>query len=696
MGNRHFVALIFAAFALVAIQRAQADEIVIDQWGNTVYYRYSIMSPGNDIPGVLRVTSVHDYEVFFNGESLGSDAQWTDMEEYNVTLGRSLNHIAFVVSNRGGGEGTGLLMELVTEEKTWISTTAGLNELWAWSAEPIGVTVGRQCEWFECDSFELLKLDEWQHAQTGSLDTSMVVGRTDSLNAEVVAGYTGNVDAAGSAGGLTLRNVFGENLALGQLAPTRSEPFDGRANTIWNINDSQLNDGASIDLAERRLVVGVRVLTEGSSAEDFAKNSVKGYAVQVSNDGFLWTEVGVLQNIDQPEQFERTTLFFEPISTRFVRVVIAQVLPLTRAGIAEVQILGTGHALSGSYTSPAHDLGRGVRKNFGQVQWWGEVPDGTTLSLRFRSAAADDPDAWSPWSAAVTDTLSELDVPEPRQFVQYRVNMTSDSDLRAPRLDSLKFEFTDTFPVSNSMASVEPNLAVLGRDTTFTYILDLDFDTGDTGVGRVEIDMPSLPTDVDITAPAGVQVSETVLFGNKIEVNFDGAWSSDGQLTMQFNARLLSNAFTFSTRLFAPDSDEPLHSEEDTRLNRSWTVRAGDVQGPLLSGIKVNPSVFSPNGDTRFDDTVVEFTLSRVSEPQNVQISILDLSGRLIRDLDGGLLTGGQYVRPPRGMATGEPGFWNGKDDEGNTVPPGIYLVRVKAVLEREEEVRVRPVAVAY
>jgi hypothetical protein len=243
---------------------------------------------------------------------------------------------------------------------------------------------------------------------------------------------------------------------------------------------------------------------------------------------------------------------------------------------------------------------------------------------------------------------------------------------------------------------VEPNLAVLGRDTTFTYTLDLDFDAGDTGVGRIEIDVPSLPTEVAVTAPAGVQLSEPVLFGNKIEVTVDGTWDTDGQLTMQFGARLLSNAFTFSTRLFAPNSDEPLHSGEDTRLNRSWTVRAGEVQGPLLSGIKVNPSVFSPNGDTRFDDTVVEFTLSRVSEPQNVQISILDLSGRLIRDLDAGLLTGGQYLRPPRGVATNEPGFWNGKDDEGNTVPPGIYLVRVKAVLEREEEVRVRPVAVAY
>jgi hypothetical protein len=691
MGNRHLVALIFTALAFVATQRAVADEVVIDQWENTVYYRYSVNCCRADTPAVLRVTSVDEYELFLNGESLGQRTDWTTMEEFQVTLGRSRNDFGFVVRNKGENQGSGLLMELVSEDKVWISTSAGLHELWAWT----GVEQEGD-DWLTEDSFELLKLDEWERVQAGNLDTSMVAGRTDSLNAEVVAGYVGGIDGASSAG-LTLRNVFGENLALGQLAPARAEPFDGRANTAWNINDTQLNDGASIDLAQRRLVTGVRVLTEGEDEEDWAKNSVKGYAVQVSDDGFRWTEVAVIQNIDQPEQFERTSLFFEPISTRFVRIVIAQVQPLTRAVIAEIQILGMGRALSGSYTSPAHNLGRGIRKNFGRAQWWGDVPNGTNLSLQFRSADADDPDAWSPWSNAVSDSISQLDVPEPREFIQYRVSMTTESDLLTPRLDSLKIEFTDTFPVSNSMASVEPNLAVLGRDTTFTYTLDLDFNAGDTGVGKVEVDVPSLPTDLELTLPAGVQASEPVLFGDKIEVNFDGAWNSDGQLTMRFGARLLSNAFTFSTRLFAPNSDEPLHSEEDTRLDRSWTVRAGEVRGALLSSIKVNPTVFSPNNDTRNDNTVVEFTLSRVSEPQDVQISILDLSGRLIRDLDSGFITGGQYIRPPAGLdPTAEPGYWNGKDNEGNTVPPGIYLVRVKAVLEREEEVRVRPVAVAY
>ena len=691
MGNKLFVALSLAALVLVVVETS-ADEVVIDQWENTIYYRYSINSPSNDLAGVLRVTSVHEYEVFLNGESLGSDNQWTDMDEYAVSLKRRRNDLGFVVRNHGGGNGTGLLMELVTTEKTWVSTTAGLNELWAWSG-----ALQEGDDWLREDSYELLKLDEWLPVQTGSLDVGMVAGRVDSLGAEVVAGYLGNIDAADSEGGMTLRNVYGENLAIGNLAPTKPEAYDGRANTAWNVNDTGLNDGASIDLIERRLITGVRVLTEGETEEDWAENSVKGYAVQVSDDGFLWSEVAVLQNIDLTGQFERTALLFEPIATRFVRVVIAQVVPLTRAVIAEIQILGAGNALNGTYISPALDLGRSARKNFGTVRWWGEVPEGTTLSLQFRSADTDNADAWSPWTTATADSVTELQVPEPRELLQYRVNMTAEIDQIAPRLDSIKFEFTDTFAVSNAMASVEPNLVPLGKDTTFTYTLDLDFNAGDAGVRTVEIDVPSLPTINQISVPAGVQSPDAVLFGDRILLTFPETWNTDGALGVEFTARLLSNAFTFSTKLLAPNSDERIHIDEDTRLGRSWTVRATEVRGALLSGIKVNPTVFSPNNDNNNDDTVVEFTLSRVSEPQEVRISILDLGGRLIRDLGGGLVTGGQYLRPPTPLdASDEPGFWNGKDNEGNTVPPGIYLVRVKAVLEREEEIRVRPVAVAY
>ena len=251
--------------------------------------------------------------------------------------------------------------------------------------------------------------------------------------------------------------------------------------------------------------------------------------------------------------------------------------------------------------------------------------------------------------------------------------------------------------MSEALSWVTPNDAVLGRDTTFVYTLDLDFGSADAGVNRLIVSTPSLARDIVTTLPDGVSLSgEPIISSEGIELTFSSPWNADGQLTLQFTARLLTNEFHFGTQLFAADSDDVLNGAENTSGGRSWSVRATDVTGPLLSEVDVNPSVFSPNGDRNFDGTVVEFTLARVSEPQTIDISILDLSGRVVRSIKPKLI-GGQYLRPPAAnRVTQAPGYWNGKDDEGNTVPPGIYLVRVKARFDRGDETRVRPVAVAY
>jgi len=42
------------------------------------------------------------------------------------------------------------------------------------------------------------------------------------------------------------------------------------------------------------------------------------------------------------------------------------------------------------------------------------------------------------------------------------------------------------------------------------------------------------------------------------------------------------------------------------------------------------------------------------------------------------------------------PGLWDGGNDAGELVAPGLYLVRVRLLLERGGESRLRVVAVVY
>ena len=174
-------------------------------------------------------------------------------------------------------------------------------------------------------------------------------------------------------------------------------------------------------------------------------------------------------------------------------------------------------------------------------------------------------------------------------------------------------------------------------------------------------------------------------------------------MQLRFRARLLTNQFAFSTRLFSPeaaislDAEEDDASDPDTGVPYSWSVRALDAVGPILDQVRTNPPVFTPNGDNINDHTIVEFVLSRISVPQEIDVDIFDLGGRLVRQLDTGALRGGQYVRPPAaGDPALSPGFWDGRDDDGTLVVPGLYLVRVRAQLDQGDETVVGSVAVVY
>ena len=671
-----------AAVLLVCMAAgSEAKEWTENSWEQTVYYRYTFNVPAAT-QALLRLTAVDEYEVFLNGERVGGDADWTTMEEYAVELVRRNNNLAVRVVNRGGGEGSGLVAEVSTEEQVWVSASGTMQELWYWSGAP-----QLDDAWLTAN---VSRLEEWTPVQRGRLDRGGVVEWADTLGAEVVAGFPGGVDLGRAEGGISLRSIAGENLAF-RLPSNRSAVFDGRSNTGWNVDSFELNALARVDLLRRRLLSEVRVFTQGRNAEQFAENSLRGYAVQVSNDGFFWKEMGVLHRIDQ---YERTAISFEPVFARFLQVVIAEVDAVKRSKVAEIQVLGAGLAPAGSYLSEPLDLGSSQRKSFARVHWSGAVPGGTRLSLQFRSS--DDGESWSAWSPPLERSPAHLLVPEPRKLLQYRVNLATDFEDVAPRLDSLRVEFSDQLPASLAQSWVEPNQVVLGRDTLFTYRLELDFGAGDLGVQRLMLKTPSRAEVDKIVPPAGVEVVEIRALGNALELLLAAPWKESGTLEVHFQARLLASNFEFRTQVFDAEGSAVLDAEEHAAAG-SWRVAAVDAEGPMLSQMRAVPAIFSPNGDGINDATVIEFTLARVSEAQEVEVGIFDLRGRQLRTLHLSALSAGQYLSPPAGhFAAGSPGLWDGRDESGKVVAPGLYLARLRLLLGREEEILISSIAVVY
>ena len=681
------VMLLVVGLVLTALSPAAAAEWQIAQWDQTVHYRLTF-NAAEATQAALRLTAVNEYEVFLNGDSVGSDGDWTTVEELAVELQGGANHLAVRVENWGQGNGSGLLVEVVAGDQAWLSTTSGLQEVWRWSGDPQQGT-----DWLTADVSEIAG---WTTVQRGWLERPRLSGWDDTLGAEVIAGYPGGVDVGGD--GLSLRTVEGENLALSQSA-NRPEVFDGQAESVWTIEPDELNSFARVDLGIQRLLGEVRVFTAGENAEDFAATPLQGYAVEVSNDGFQWREVGAIRGI---ADFVQTAVAFEPIFGRFLRVVATELDPLRRARVADIQVTGQGVAPAGTFTSAPLELGLpGQRKIYDRFRWTGQRPAGTALSMQFRTS--NDGVSWSDWSLETNASEADLQVPEPRDLLQYRVNFSTDFEDIGPRLDSLIIAFAEQTPTSAARVRVEPNRGVVGRETEFIYHLAVEFDEGDLGVERIRIDMPSLAEVTEIVPPSGMEVVRTTVSGDALELVWADLWRQSGQLQLRFRARLLTNQFAFSTRLFSPEAAISLDAEEDdasdpeTGAPYSYSVRAFDAVGPILDQVRTNPPVFTPNGDNINDHTIIEFVLSRISVAQEIDVDIFDLGGRLVRQLDTGALRGGQYVRPPAGgNPARSPGFWDGRDDDGTLVVPGLYLVRVRAQLDQGDKTALCSVAVVY
>ena len=86
----------------------------------------------------------------------------------------------------------------------------------------------------------------------------------------------------------------------------------------------------------------------------------------------------------------------------------------------------------------------------------------------------------------------------------------------------------------------------------------------------------------------------------------------------------------------------------------------------------------TPNGDGVNDALTIDFTVRRLSGTRPVKVRIYDLGGRLVRRLDTQKsLVAGKYVLD-----------WVADDEQGQLVPPGIYILRIDVDADSDRDVR--------
>ncbi len=694
---------------------AVADVLRIGHWQQTTYYRHTFQAD-EARDALLRITAVGEYVAWLNGEEVAADGDWRTAEAVPISAQQGDNHIAVAVTNVPGEAGAGLLLSLQGGPLVARSTFSDEITPWYWTGESQEGTA-----WTTADV-----QGAWSRVGAGSLDRVGVSEAIFHPEAEVVAGYPSEVNVASSPGGrIVLADQRGRNIALGTNASEVGVTDGSLGLPVWSLPQGlgALNRVLNIALPGLTRINRVRVITKPPEGnETWQGNSLLGYSVQVSEDQSRWIEMGGVNDIDTPVY---TEVRFNPVLARHVRVQVTQAeVGADPAKVAEIQIYGVDFVPAGAYVSPPLDLGDPEAvKNYGRARWWGEVPPGTSLGLQFSTGDSPDPadGSWSAWSAEFADSGALIPSPEPRRYLRYRVNLRTDDLEFTPALDSLEIDYdAAAIAARSATASVVPNEAPMGEDVDFRFSIGITLEEGDA-LERVRVRLPSLPSAVNSIQLLGQEVAvpefptnpEGVDAGGRtlrvvpadvrdVDIAFDPPLTSaDGsEITLAVSARcaLYTDTHDFRAFLFSPGSDNPLNVLEETADGASWTVVVSDVVAGDLLEVRAQPSAFSPNGDGINDFTIIEFALTKVTEPRRVDVDLYDLGGRRVRRLETPRLIGGRYLHPGLGAAGSafSPGFWDGRDDAGNLVPPGIYLFSVRAKLDDGDEAVSGVVHVVY
>jgi hypothetical protein len=119
---------------------------------------------------------------------------------------------------------------------------------------------------------------------------------------------------------------------------------------------------------------------------------------------------------------------------------------------------------------------------------------------------------------------------------------------------------------------------------------------------------------------------------------------------------------------------------------RDMVVSALGARG-VIRDLTVTPNPFTPNGDGINDAASIGLSLFRIFEPRPLTLKVFTLDGRLVRRLEQ-MAAGGRRAFE-----------WDGSDQHGKQVAPGLYLVKVESEVDNSriaDQAAIRVIGVVY
>jgi hypothetical protein len=359
-----------------------------------------------------------------------------------------------------------------------------------------------------------------------------------------------------------------------------------------------------------------------------------------------------------------------------------------------------------------------------------------------------DPVFWSGFQPVESGEL--ISSPSGRPFIQIEIDFLSDDPDAATVIRNLRFEFSSPQITQEVVGEIAPAVDVIaGQDTTFVLALRAALSDENDGFNRLQIFTPARVESIEgvsldlgdgqeiileriaIDAVQGEaaegQFKEVHITDNQFVIGFpaikpENLQAEEALLRVRFVGRVVDfrtnfggNAFLdtlgetgareFTTNgilvrdeasadtlaLFLP---QPLAEENvidfetaerlEDRNSLSVVADISQQSKSLITNLRVFPNPFTPNGDGVNDQLNVFYDIQRLLAPRTVKVEIYDLSGRPLRSFERQLKSGG-YSQT-----------WDGRDEEGNALTPGLYLLRLSTNADDAGAAEVQVISIAY
>ena len=442
--------------------------------------------------------------------------------------------------------------------------------------------------------------------------------------------------------------------------------------------------------------------------------------------------------------------------TRFLRFKFGEVSTTTL--LAEIEVFGRGYPQEARYISAPHSFGQAV--SLGRVAWkftrYRQLPSGAItadpaapvqLNLQtragfddnpktyfifddlgrlvevdeetyfdsprvverfsegiagFRAKRDDDIENWNNWSVDYQASGDEIRSSDGAEFLQFRFTITTEDPLAFGVLDSLAFEVSPLLAdralaeiVLDGRADADGAVEVpLGVVQRFAYhIRTVAGATDRAGFDGIELEVPPASRFLDLTIddqPATESVDFSLAASDgRLRFTFPTAFQEDKAFRVRFQGAVFQPSVFLASRLFntsaasLPQSIEAGDAHADVASN-SIQVVSSDAALGVLGAVELSSPVVTPNGDGTNEQVAIGFDLFGVAGGA-LRVEVRDLSGRRCAAILDARAAAGPYALR-----------WDARDERGELVPPGLYLIRVEVEVDHGTFARMEAVGIAY